>query len=195
LNLQLVQGSKSKIVREINQTMVYTYFEIGRYIVEDEQQGEERATYSKEVLRNLSERLKEAFGKGYSTTNLENMRKFYLAYSKSQTLSGEFNKWFLSWSHYTFLMRIEEPSRQFYERETINNHWSLRELKRQFDSALYERLALSRDKEGVRKLAEEGQIIELPKDLIKDPYILDFLELKAETQYSETELEQAIIDK
>jgi predicted nuclease of restriction endonuclease-like (RecB) superfamily len=192
---ELIQGSKSKIVREINQTMVHTYFEIGRYIVEDEQQGEERAMYSKEVLKNLSEKLKEAFGKGYSTTNLENMRKFYLAYSKSQTLSGKFNKWFLSWSHYTFLMRIEEPSRQFYERETINNQWSLRELKRQFDSALYERLALSRDKEGIRKLAEEGQIIEMPKDLIKDPYILDFLELKTETQYSETELEQAIIDK
>ena len=95
--------------------MVHTYFEIGRYIVGGEQQGEERAMYSKEVLKNLSERLKEVFGKGCSTTNLENMRKFYLAYSKSQTLFGEFSRWFLSWSHYTFLMRIEEPSRPFYE--------------------------------------------------------------------------------
>jgi hypothetical protein len=109
---ELIQSSKSKIAREINQTIVYTYYEIGRYIVEDEQNGKERATYSKEVLKNLSERLGEVFGKGYSTTNLENMRKFYLAYSKSQTVSGEFNNWFLSWSHYTFLMRLNEPERQ-----------------------------------------------------------------------------------
>jgi predicted nuclease of restriction endonuclease-like (RecB) superfamily len=192
---ELVQGSKSKIVREINQTMVYTYFEIGRHIFEQEQDGELHVDYGTSTLPDLSKALNKEFGRGFSVRNLRQMRNFYLTYKMRQTVSAASLKLPLSWSHYTFLMRIEEPSRQFYERETINNHWSLRELKRQFDSALYERLALSRDKEGVRKLAEEGQIIELPKDLIKDPYILDFLELKAETQYSETELEQAIIDK
>jgi predicted nuclease of restriction endonuclease-like (RecB) superfamily len=192
---ELIQGSKSKIVREINQTMVHTYFEIGRHIFEHEQDGELHVDYGTSTLPDLSKALNKEFGRGFSVQNLRQMRQFYLTYKMRQTLSVASQKLFLSWSHYTFLMRIEEPSRQFYERETINNQWSLRELKRQFDSALYERLALSRDKEGIRKLAEEGQIIEMPKDLIKDPYILDFLELKTETQYSETELEQAIIDK
>lgn len=192
---ELIQTSRTKIVREINHTMVYTYYEIGRYIFEDEQQGEERAKYAAQTLKRLSNQLKEAFGRGFSVRNLRQMRQFYLIYQKRQTLSAEFKIFHLSWSHYSFLLRLDEAERQFYEREAINNYWSLRELKRQFDSALYERLALSKDKEGVKKLAEKGQIIEMPKDLIKDPYILEFLDLKPETQYSESDLEQAIIDE
>lgn len=192
---ELIQTSRSRIVREINHTMVNTYYEIGRYIVEDEQEGEERAKYATQTLKQLSNQLLNEFGRGYSIQNLRLMRQFYLTYQKRQTLSGEFKLFHLSWSHYSFLLRLNEPERQFYEREAINNNWSLRELKRQFDSALFERLALSKDKEGLKKLAAEGQIIETPTDLIKDPYILEFLELKTETQYSESDLEQAIIDK
>lgn len=192
---ELIQSSKSKIVREINHTMVYTYYEIGKHIFEHEQNGELHVDYGTSTLPDLSKALNQKFGRGFSVQNLRQMRQFYLTYKIRQTVSVASTNFHLSWSHYTFLMRLNEPERQFYERETINNHWSLRELKRQFDSALYERLALSRDKAGIRKLAEEGQIIEQPIDLIKDPYILEFLELKSETKYSETDLEQAIIDK
>ncbi len=121
------------------------------------------------------------------------MRQFYLTYEKGQTASDEFN---LSWSHYLMLMRIDNPEeRSFYEKEAIANNWSLRELKRQFNSALYERLALSRDKKGVKQLAEKGQIIETPQDSLKDPYVLEFVGLKENSKYSETELEQKLIDR
>jgi len=199
--------------------MVYTYFEIGRMIVEEEQNGKERAEYGKQVLKGLSEQLTKEFGKGFSVDNLQNMRKLYLIYSnyetlssisedvktKSETLSSISEKrespvvtlhFILTWSHYTFLMNIDDAKeRKFYEIESIKNRWSLRELKRQYNSALFSRLALSRDEEGILKLSEEGQIIEKPKDIIKDPYILEFLGLPELHQYSESELEQEIINK
>lgn len=131
--------------------MVTTYFEIGRLIVEEEQNGKERATYGKEILKNLSIKLTKEYGKGFSETNLEQMRKFYKVYGISQTLSEEFK---LSWSHYLILMRMENSNaRQFYEIEAINNNWSMRELKRQVNSALYERLLLSKDKKKVIELS------------------------------------------
>lgn len=120
------------------------------------------------------------------------MRKFYLIYGKSETVSRKFD---LSWSHYVFLIRLDEPERRFYEIESIGNNWSLRELKRQFDTALFDRLRLSRDKEGIKALSSKGQIVTKPQEAIKDPYILEFLGLKEESSYSENELEQAIIDK
>ena len=126
------------------------------------------------------------------------MRQFYLTYSKSQTLSDQFEKidFQLSWSHYLFLMKVDNPDeRKFYEIEAINNGWSLRELQRQFDTALFERLVLSRDKKGIKELSKKGQIITKPNDTIKDPYVLEFLGLPEETKYSETDLEQKIIDK
>ena len=227
----LLQAAKQNVVRAVNQTMVYTYYEIGRMIVEDEQQGKERAEYGKQVLKELSKRLTKEFGKGFSEDNLERMKNFFLVYSNqisatplrklkntdeiSTINSREFSsdlqsaenkvdttspkllpKFNLSWSHYLKLMRIENPGeRSFYEIECATGNWSLKELQRQFNSALYERLALSRDKEGVKHLAEKGQIIEKPTDLLKDPYILEFLDLPEHHNYSETELEQALIDK
>ncbi len=190
--------------------MVYTYFEIGKIIVDEEQKGKTRAEYGKKILKGLSERLSKEFGRGFSVDNLENMRRFYLTYSitekasrnyiktKSETVSriSDSIDFQLSWSHYLFLIRVDNPDeRQFYEIEAINNNWSLRELQRQFDTALFERLVLSRDKKGIKKLSEKGQIIEKPKDTVKDPYILEFLGLQEENRYSETELEQKLIDK
>ncbi len=173
--------------------MVKTYFEIGRLIVEDEQKGFERAEYGKETLKNLSVRLTKEFGKGFSATNLKQMKNFYLAYKISQTVSDQFK---LSWSHYLVLMRMENLNeRNFYEIEAINNNWSLRELKRQFNSALYERLVLSKNKEKVKELALKGQVIEKPSDVVKDPYILEFLGLEEKPNYSENDLETEIINK
>ena len=191
--VELLKQARNSVVRTINKTMVYTYYEIGRIIVEEEQKGKSRAEYGKQILQELSKRLLKEFGKGFSVTNLKQMRQFYLTYEKGQTASDEFN---LSWSHYLMLMRIENPEeRSFYEKEAIANNWSLRELKRQFNSALYERLALSRDKKGVKQLAEKGQIIETPQDSLKDPYVLEFVGLKENSKYSETELEQKLIDR
>ena len=140
---ELLKNARSKVVQTVNKTMVYTYFEIGRTIVEEEQKGKERAEYGKQIIKELSQKLTREFGKGFSTTNLKQMRQFYLTYSKSQTLSDQFEKFDfqLSWSHYLFLMKVDNPDeRKFYEIEAINNGWSLRELQRQFDTALFERL-------------------------------------------------------
>lgn len=205
---ELLHIARTKVVRTINATMTQAYFNIGRLIVEDEQGGSERAEYGKAVLKDLSKRLSKEFGRGFSVDNLQNMRQFYLTYSIyetassklestnkpiTQTLSAQFN---LSWSHYLFLMRIDnESERKFYEIESEQNNWSLRELKRQFNTSLYERLALSRDKEGIMRLAQEGQVIQKFEDVIKEPYTLEFLGLQDDKRYSESELEQSIIDK
>ena len=189
----LLKIAKQNVVRAVNQTMVYTYYEIGRMIVEDEQQGKERAEYGKQVLKELSEQLTDDFGKGFSVDNLQNMRQFYQAYPIYETGSRKF---ILSWSHYIKLMRIENvDERNFYEIECAQNNWTLKELQRQFDSALYERLSLSRDKEEMKQLSVKGQIIEKPLDILKDPYVLEFLELPELNQYSENDFETAIINK
>ena len=159
----IIEVSKKKIVSSINSTITTTYFLIGKRIVEEEQGGVERAEYGKNLIKNLSKKLTENYGKGFSERNLEQMRKFYLTYSISQTVSAEFK---LSYSHYLTLMRINNiEERNFYEIEAINNSWSLRELKRQMDSALYERLVLSRDKEKVLELSQKGQLIEKHQDI------------------------------
>lgn len=189
---KLIEEAKKRTYSFINLSMVYTYFEIGRLIIENEQEGQERAKYGKKTLKNLSEKLNNKFDEGYSVDNLQNMRAFYLTYSKYETASRKFN---LSWSHYLKLMRIKNlDERSFYEIECVNNNWSLTELKRQFDSALYERLSLSKNKDEIKKLSEKGQVIEKPLDVIKDPYILEFLGLPEKSVYSETELESKIID-
>lgn len=214
---ELLQNARQQVLRTVNSTMTITYFEIGRIIVEEEQNGKDRAEYGKELLKDLSKQLTKEFGRGFSIDNLENMRKLFLTFSKSETLSrilqiqkpqsvtAEFNKvdyqtlssfFKLTFSHYIFLMRIEdEKERRFYKIESEKHNWSVRELKRQYDTALYTRLALSRDKEGILKLSEQGQIIEKPKDIIKDPYILEFLGLPELHQYSESQLEEEIISK
>ncbi len=191
----------------VNLSMVYAYFEIGRMIVEEEQHGLNRAAYGKQILQELSKYLNEKFGKGFSTTNLKQMRQFYIAYSQDQigqTPSDQFEnlpsvstgrKFYLSWSHYLKLMRIDNiDERHFYEIESVKNDWSLTELKRQYNSSLYERLALSAHRDKVYRLALEGQKIESAKDAIKDPYVLEFLGLKELPEYSESELESRIID-
>ncbi|MBP6408671.1 MAG: DUF1016 family protein [Fusobacteriaceae bacterium] len=188
----LLEKSRINLRKTVNTFMVSTYFEVGKLIVEEEQNGEERAKYGKNIIENLSKKLTKEYGKGFSRRNLEYMRKFYSAYSITQTASAEFK---LSFSHYLILMRMENiEERNFYEIEAVNNDWSLAELQRQFNSALYERLVLSRDKEKVKELSLEGQIIEKPKDLIKDPYILEFLGLDQLPHYSENQLETAIIN-
>lgn len=193
---QLIEETKKRTVATINTAMVYTYYEIGRMIVEEEQKGKLRAEYGKAVLKELSIRLTNKFGKGFSVENLDRMRYFYKTYSKTNSSTLLTNLQFsLSWSHYLKLMRIDNPEeRKFYEIEAIENNWSLRELQRQFDSSLYERLQLSRDKEGIKELSQKGQIIEKAEDVVKDPYILEFLGLQELPQYSESELEQRLID-
>ena len=179
----------------VNLSMVYAYYEIGRMIVEEEQHGENRATYGKKLLKELSTYLTGMFGKGYSAENLKLMRRFYSIYSHDQigeTVFTQFEnlpaistgrKFYLSWSHYLKLMRIDNiDERHFYEIECVKNDWSLSELKRQYNSALYERLALSTDKDKVYRLALEGQKVETPKDAVKDPYVLEFLRFDYEKQ-------------
>lgn len=187
--------------------MVYAYFEIGRMIVEEEQHGAKRAAYGSQLLKGLSAYLTKTYGKGYSVGNLKNIRQFYKVYAGDQigkTVFSQFKnlpavstgrRFYLSWSHYLKLMRIENVNeRHFYEIESVKNDWSLSELKRQYNSSLYERLALSTDKNKVYRLALEGQIVESPKDAVKDPYVLEFLGLPDLPSYSETELESRIID-
>ncbi|MGL5123001.1 MAG: PDDEXK nuclease domain-containing protein [Fusobacteriaceae bacterium] len=191
--LEILKNSREKVLRTVNQTIVKTYFEIGKAIVEEEQEGEVRATYGKEIIKGLSGKLTSEFGKGFSETNLKQMKSFYNIYKIGQTLSDQFK---LSWSHYLILMRIANiEERKFYEIEAYNSNWSLRELRRQLDSGLYERFILSKDKEAIKQLAIEGQIIEKPVDIIKDPYILEFLGFPERHSYSENELESEIINK
>jgi len=203
--VDLLQTARNNVVHTINQTMVTTYFEIGRKIVEEEQNGKDRAEYGKRLLKDLSKVLTSEFGKGFSVTNIQQMRSFYLSYQKQQTLSVKSENtnqqtlsvdFKLSWSHYLKLMRIDdETERKFYEIEAAKNNWSVRELERQYDSALYTRLVLSRDKEKVKELSKKGLLVKKPRDAVKDPYILEFLGLPEYSLFSESQLEQELIDK
>lgn len=188
----LLVEARQSVVKQVNATMIKTYYEIGRRIVEQEQQGKEVANYGDYILVRLSESLSGSFGKGFSKRNLELMRQFYLTYRIAKSPISQS----LSWTHYIRLMRIPDPDeRRFYEIEAANNNWSVRELNRQFDSALYQRLALSRDKEAVKELAIKGQTIEKPEDILKDPYVLEFTGLPELPQYTESKLEQRLIDE
>lgn len=197
----LLLSSRQDVLRYVNTTMVHTYFEIGRMIVEDEQRGNIRADYGEKIIVTLSEKLSKEFGNGFSVRNIKLMRQLYLVYGKGQALSAQSKnsetlsrRFKLSWSHYVFLMRQDEPIRMFYEIEAIENNWSLRELERQFDSMLYERLSLSRDKKKILELSKKGQVVERPEDLIKDPYIFEFLGFKEDKAYSESDLESKLIE-
>jgi predicted nuclease of restriction endonuclease-like (RecB) superfamily len=207
----IIAETQHYIVRNVNAAMILAYFQIGKMIVEDEQHGSQRAGYAKETIAHLSKELNREFGKGYSPDNLERFRKFYIVYQDRisasmmrkfdgflipQSLTGEFTLFHLSWTHYIQLLKIKnEDERNFYEIEAAANNWSVRELQRQYNSALFERLALSKDKIGVKQLAEKGQIIEKPADALKSHYVLEFLGLKEESKYSENDFETAIIDK
>jgi len=204
----VLESARKRVKSAVNLAMVYSYYEIGKMIVEEEQNGQEKADYGKYILKELSQYLTEQFGKGFSVTNLKQMRHFYMVYSKDQigqTLSDQFpelpknstgRKFYLSWSHYLQLMRIDNiDERHFYEIEAAQNDWSLAELKRQFNSALFERLALSKEKDKVFELANKGQVVERPQDIVKDPYVLEFLGLDELPEYSESELESRIINQ
>lgn len=193
----LIEESRRHVAKAVNTAMVYTYYGIGRYILEFEQKGNYRATYGKGVLNRLSTKLTDRFGKGWSYETLAKCRKFYHVYailSAPQTKSvSEFS---LSWNHYQILMRIDNPDeRHFYEIEAKRQNWGYKWLQRQQASCLYERIVLSHNKNEVLRLAEEGQVIEKPSDIIKNPIALEFLGLKPDSSYSESSLEHAIISK
>lgn len=189
---ELLEAARSSVVKQVNTTMLMTYFEIGRRIVEREQMGASQADYGQYLLVRLSESLSGRFGKGFSKRNLELMRQFYQTYKIAKSTISQS----LSWTHYIRLMRISDPKeRAFYEIEAANNNWSVKELNRQFDSALYQRLALSRDKDKILELSKKGQVVERPEDILKDPYILEFTGLKELPEYSESKLEQSLIDE
>jgi len=198
------------VARGVDLVQVHTNFEIGRRIVEQEQKGKGRAAYGKEVVKALAGRLQDEFGSGFSERNLAYMRTFYLLYrerkpilqsapAESLTLvkpREETSHFTLSWTHYVFLLGIRNSDeRSFYEIEAARQDWTVRELKRQFNSSLYERLALSRDKDGIRRLAKEGQTVAKPEDLLKEPLVLEFLGLGEEARFSESDLETAIISR
>ena len=186
----LLEQGRTHAYHAVNEILVKTYWEIGKRIVEFEQYGKEKAEYGSALLENLSKDLRLRHGKGFSKSNLVYMRLFYLKYPKSETLSHQ-----LSWSHYFELLKIEDDlERSFYEKQSITEKWSNRELKRQKNSALFKRLALSKDKKGIIQLSRKGQIIDDAKDLVKDPYVFEFLKLPEDYRYSEKELEQRIID-
>lgn len=181
----------------INSIMVNTYWNIGREIVEFEQKGELRAKYGEALLHQLSKDLKQKYGRGFSISNLQYMRLLYMNYQKHQTLSGELNKFQtlsgkLSWSHYVELLGVNEKmERNFYEKQCLIESWSVRELKRQVNSGLFYRIALNRDKKGIISLCKKGNIISNAKDLVRDPYVLEFLNLP--DNYSEKELESRLV--
>lgn len=185
---ELVISSRNKVYKTINQEMLNLHWNIGK-MISTIQGCSKRAAYGERVLNELSRRLTAEFGKGFSVQNLRNMRQFYRLFQIRQTVSSE-----LSWSHYVEIIRIDdELKRNFYIQECINSNWSVRELERQIDSLLYERLALSSDKDKVLELSKKGQVITNPKDIIKDPFVLEFLDIKEETNYLENDLEKNIL--
>jgi predicted nuclease of restriction endonuclease-like (RecB) superfamily len=183
----ILADARNQAWRAVNQAMVAAFWQVGRVIVEEEQHGRERAGYGRRLLADLGVRLRVDFGKGFDPSNLSMMRAFYLTYPIFDAVRQE-----LSWTHYRILLRVEKPeARAFYEIEAVNARWSTRELERQVHSLLFERLALSRDKKGVRTLAEKGHEIHEPADLVKDPYVLEFTGLPQ----SEHLLEGDLLDK
>lgn len=188
----LLENARQKVAAEVNNTLLSTYWQIGKIIVEDEQKHNNRAEYGKKTLKTLSKTLTEEYGKGFSRSSLQNMRLLYLAYPKCQTLSGK-----LSWSHYCELLIIsDEKKRSFYEKECANARWSVRELKRQIESSLFERLLLSNgdvNKEKVLALALNGNEISKPEDIIRDPYVFEFLGLPENKPLMENDLEAALV--
>ncbi len=217
---QLIEKAHQCITNTVNTAMVYTYYEVGKYIIEAEQQGNMRAAYGKTILNNLSEKLVTKYGAGWSVETLTKCRKFYAVFSgnqisstsqtkskivhtvddfftiPSQSLQNGQQQFTLSWSHYLILMRIKNPAeRKFYEIECVQQNWTVRQLQRQYNSSLYERIALSQDKDKVVRLSQEGQTISTANDIIKNPLTLEFLGLRPEEAYTESRLENAIISK
>ena len=187
----ILSDARNKAWRAVNEAMVTAYWEVGRAIVEEEQSGKARADYGAYLIAGLSKRLTAEFGNGYGKTSIAYMRQFYLTFPILHAVRGE-----LTWTHYRFLLRVrKDNARAFYEKECIAANWSTRELERQINSLLFERLALSRDREGVLALANEGHEINHPTDLVKDPYVLEFTGIPQASDYLESDLETALVGK
>lgn len=185
----LEQG-RSRAAAAVNSAVVATYWEIGRQIVEYEQGGSAKAEYGSALLKKLSRDLTDLYGSGFGMSNINKMRKLYLTYPILQTVSAK-----LSWSHYVELLKIDDPlERSFYEKEAESERWGVRELKRQMDSMLFHRLALSTDRAEVLRLAKEGEIIERPEDILREPYIFEFTGLPQLPVYKEGDLEEALVN-
>lgn len=185
----LLQQGRKQAIQSVNTILVQTYWAIGQHIVEFEQKGSERAEYGSQLLDNLSKDLTITYGKGFSRSNIFQIRQFYIRFQNIQTVSGQ-----LTWSHYAEILKANNDLElSFYTNQCQHERWSVRELKRQMKSSLFERLALSKDKEGILRLAKEGHIVEKAEDLIKDPFVLDFLNIPEQYQYLESELEEKII--
>lgn len=179
------------VYQTINTTLLKTYWEIGRHIVEYEQKGHEKSDYGSHLLERLAQDLKVRHGEIFSRSSLVYIRKLYLLYPIGESVIHQ-----LTWTHFIELLKIDDPlERSFYEKQCVQERWSVRELKRQKKTALFQRLALSRDKKGILQLAKEGHIVASPQDLIRDPYILEFLQIPEEHRYSESELEERIIEQ
>lgn len=210
--VDLIDRARNTAIREVNLVQLLTYYTLGKWIVEVQQGGSGRAKYGKRVLETLSDALNHVFGKGYSVSTLTNIRKFYEIYKNrisapmvtdfsepnSQPLVTKFGNdvpFRLSWTHYLILMRIQnEDERDFYEQLAIQENWGKRELSRQYGSSLYERMLIGKDKQQILRLSKKGRLAEKPADLVKDPYILEFLGIPEQTDFSETELESRLID-
>ena len=187
---ETLENGRAKVVEAVNTAAVSTYWEIGRDIVEYEQGGNAKAEYGSELLKKLSRDLTDLYGSGFSMSNVAKMRKLYLTYPILQTASAK-----LSWSHYVELLKIDDPlERSFYEKEAESEHWGVRELKRQMKSMLFHRLALSTDREEVLRLAKEGEIIERPEDILREPYVFEFTGLPQLPVYTEGDLEEALVN-
>lgn len=210
--VDLIDRARNTAIREVNLVQLLTYYTLGKWIVEVQQGGSGRAKYGKRILETLSDALNHAFGKGYSVSTLTNIRKFYEIYKNriSAPLVTDFSEpnpqplvtkfgndvpFRLSWTHYLILMRIQnEDERDFYEQLAIQENWGKRELSRQYGSSLYERMLIGKGKQQILRLSKKGRLAEKPADLVKDPYILEFLGIPEQTDFSETELESRLID-
>ena len=183
-----IEVARTNAVNTFNAELVKANWEIGRHIVEFEQQGKQRAEYGSDLLARLSKDLKLRYGKGFGRRNILDMRRFYLAYQKLQAVPAK-----LSWTHIVTLIAVNDDiTRKFYEKQTLIENWGYRELERQINSSLFERLALSKDKKGVLQLAEKGNIVSQPHELMKDPYVLDFLKIPQSNRVTEKALEQKL---
>jgi predicted nuclease of restriction endonuclease-like (RecB) superfamily len=202
-NIRLIlENARSSAYRAVNFTMVQAYWQIGQIIVEEEQKGEQRAEYGKNLIKELSVRLGKDYGKGFTISNLKYMRQFYLKFPKSHAPRDQLRpkvnalRVELTWTHYRLLLKIgRDDARSFYMNESVNSNWSTRELDRQINSLLFERIALSKDKKKVKELSIKGQLIRTPEDLVKDPYVLEFLGLKEDNKHLEKDLERVLIDR
>lgn len=184
------EKSRDRAVKAINYELLYANWEIGKHIVEFEQKGKEKADYGSLLISRLSKDLKVKLGKGFSKSNIYLCRQFYLKFPIFQTLSGK-----LSWSHYSELLAVSNDlARSFYLKQTEFENWGVRELRRQINSSLFERIALSKDKDGVLELANKGQVYEKPLDTIKDPYVFEFLDIPNSNLFKEKDLEKKLID-